>query len=141
MRARNTSNGRGFVFVVAVLMIALIGAAMAAISGVVAADAGRTRDRSRDAQLEQMLLAAAADAPAHLTAQTLVEGQSWILPLPASLSSLDADLQVHVGPVQPNGPATLVIRATFDGGHAEQTAQFSLVNNTWTLVAAELGHP
>lgn len=139
MKRRHERSRSGFVFIAALLLIAVIGAAMGAISAAVSADARRTVDQARDAQLEQMLLAGVADAPARLAAQAPVEGQAWALPLPESLSSQSASLDVRVGPVQPNGSAMLLIRATIDGRHAEQTASFNLTNNTWALTSAELG--
>src|SRR5262245_19707193 len=56
----------GFALVTAILVLALVAAAIASLASSMSSDARRTLDRARDAQLEQLLLAGAADAGQHL---------------------------------------------------------------------------
>ena len=54
-----TIRHRGFIMLMALMLLGLIGAAMACLSSTTSNEARRILNRSFDAQLEQMLLAAA----------------------------------------------------------------------------------
>ena len=130
---------RAFVVLTALILMALVGVAITAMSADFSADARRTWDQISDAQLEQLLFAGAAEAPSHLTDKPPVSGESWEVGLPQILAIRGATLRTNVGSVQESGPVSLVIHATLDNRSAEQTLQFRNDAGTWKLVSARFG--
>lgn len=135
MHARR--NSRGFVMLIAVMMLGIVGAALAVLSLGINQESRRTANRLLDAQLEQMLLAANAQAPAKLTANPSAN-QSWSLNLPPDLAAAGATLNLRVQSINSPDTATCFIRASYDHRSAEQTVQFHRTANQWQLISITL---
>ena len=87
------TRSRGFATTVALMMVAFIAAAIMAVTSLAAADFRRTQDEWRDAQLRQIVVAAAVDARAKMRSGA---GGSYELQLPEELSKLDASARVQI---------------------------------------------
>lgn len=129
---------RGFMFFLAVLMIAFVATAMLATSGVVSVDARRTLNRSMQAQLDQLLLAGTEDAIVRMNSNSQpAPGSRWDSPLPPDLVG-SATLHTTVVSIDPSTGATLSIRATLTNRTSEQTLQLRPDNRTWRILSATL---
>jgi hypothetical protein len=110
------STEGGFASIFAILMIALVGGAILAVTSLLAADARRTANEWRDAQLRQLVTAAAMDLTTRTRAGENLAGQSYALPPPVGLPGA----QVHCE-VDRAGHA--VIRVQLDTTSLEQSFQ------------------
>ena len=118
---------RGFATLVALLLIALVGMAAVAMSSRFSAEARRTRDARTDAQLRQLLLAAARHIqPGHWDANPA-------LTIPGELA---AQVKVNLTPGADHATAT--IEAQFDGRTMRQQLHWSKNSGQWMLHSAEL---
>lgn len=99
----------GFASIVALMMIALVGGAILAVTSLLAADLRRTQNEARDTQLRQLVIAGAQQAREQ-TAQRLR------LELPESLQ--DAEVVVQI---EPTGQA--VVTARLGGRTVMQTIE------------------
>lgn len=131
-------NSRGFVMLIAVLMLGIVGAALAVLTLGISNDGRRTANRLIDAQLEQMLLAANAQAPAELAAKPSAN-QSWSIDLPADLADAGATLTMRVQSIESPDAVTCFIRASLNRRLAEQTVQLHRNGGHWYIVSAQLG--
>jgi len=139
MNPVRNSRIRGMAMVVAIIMLALLGIALAAMSRSFAHHAKRTRDGSRDAQLRQMLLAGAdslaeksRDWPAD------VAEQNWSVQLPKPLANSGASLSVTLKqPAQSAIAATVIAR--LDDSTARQTLTLRRTGSKWRIADARLG--
>ena len=132
-------RNHGFVLLIAIFMVGIVGAALLVLSDAASSDAHRTIEQARQAQFDQMLLAGAADALARLRSRPLVVGQTWTVDLPPSLAAQDAELRASVTSIANDGEVVLAIRARLDRRSAEQTVRFKHDLSGWRLVAAKLG--
>jgi type II secretory pathway component PulK len=122
---------RGFAVTTALFMVAIIGVAALAIGQLVATDMRRTLSREIDAQLRELLLAAAVDAPSHLANANQPD---WTMALPSELG--DAKLQAQRQPTTDG--ATVVITATLAGRRMSEELRFAQSNDSWRLISSEL---
>jgi hypothetical protein len=135
--AQSRGNSRGFVMLIAVLMLGIVGAALAVLTLGINIDSHRTTNRLLDAQLEQMLLAANAEAPSKLAANPTAN-QSWQINLPADLADSGATLTMRVQSIDSPDAVTCFIRASLDRRLAEQTVQLHRNAGKWQLVSTQL---
>ena len=134
---KNRDRRRGFVMVAALLALALVAVAIVALATATSTDGRHTFQQSQAAQLEQMLIAGAADAGEHLKSAAPAAGASWAVELPANLASEGATLQTSIKSVQPD-EVKFVIVVRLAEQSAEQTLTFKRDANAWKLTSAEL---
>jgi hypothetical protein len=127
---------RGLATVTAIALLGLVAVAMLAVSAAVVGDARRTRYEAADAQVRQLLLAAAADAAERAAAWPAdVADDSWQLALPATLAqSGGASVKLSLA----HAGETLEVRVdahylTHRGG---QTLRFRRSAERWELIDA-----
>jgi type II secretory pathway component PulK len=128
---------RGFALIAAVLLLGLVVVAVTLLTSAAAADGQRTLERHQRAQLDQMLLAATADARAHLKSSNLKSNDSWKLDLPAALSEQSAAVETTVTAIEPDH-IDLYIRARLANRSAEQMLRFARANDGWRLSTAQI---
>ena len=114
---------RGFVMVTALLALALVAVAIVALATATSFDGHHTLQQSQTAQLEQMLLAGAADAGEHLKSAAPTAGASWAVEMPADLASEGATLRTSVASLQ-SDETKLLVTARLGDQSAEQTLAF-----------------
>ena len=136
-RSRRRHRSRGFIFFLAVLMIAFVGAAMLAMGTTVSVDARRTVRHSNEAQLDQLLLAGITDAKARLDAAAPISGVSWTIGLPTGLAATPASLKSSILSTD-DTQTTARITATFADQSGSQTVRFRHDPDGWKLISAEL---
>jgi len=127
---------RGFVLLAALAILAIVSVAILALAAAMTYDGRRTMERAQRAQLDQMLLAGAADASQHLR-QPIQSGASWDITLPDALLQQDATLKGSVASAD-ESKIVLNIRATLSNHSAEQTLRFEKDANHWTLSNAHI---
>ena len=129
---------RGFILLLALAMLALVGIAILALAAACSSDGQRTMYRSQRAQLDELLLAGTAEAMAHLKNAVPTTGQWWETELPQTLTEQQAELVTTVDSVAANGDVTLNIHTTITNRSAEQTLRFSHGSDGWKLISAEV---
>ena len=125
----------GFAMLMAIGLLAFVGAALLAITTLVSTDARRTSAVRQDAQLRQLLLAgtAAVQERSRSWGESLAR-QEFDLPLPPAQSEEPA--KVHIIVTQHGQTVIAEITARGVGRQARQQAQFHRKNGTWQLTAA-----
>lgn len=118
---------RGFATIVALMLMALVGTALAAISAGLTADVRRTRNAAADAQLRQLLVAGAAKVE-----QSPVVGKSS-LALPVEISGT---VQVEVN--MQGEEMRAVVEASVDGRRMGQVLTLRQEQGRWRVVGATL---
>jgi type II secretory pathway pseudopilin PulG len=136
MTRRHRQNG--FILLAALAVLAIVGVAMLTLAAASASDARRSFERARRGQLDQMLLAAAAEAKIHLKQSTPKTGDAWDVELPNVLTEQTASLHTTIDSVEANGDVTVNVHATIANRSAEQTLKFSHASGEWKLVSAEV---
>jgi len=136
-RSTTRSRNRGFIFFMAVLMIAYVGAAMLAMGTTVSIDARRSLRRYNEAQLDQLLLAGITEATARLNTTAPAAGGAWTIPLPTSLAATPASLKSSIVSTD-EAQSTVRITATFTDQSASQTVRFRHDPDGWKLISAEI---
>lgn len=143
MMRRQTNRG-GFALLMAIIMMTLLGIALAAMSAAFAYQAKRTGNVRRDAQLRQLLLAG-ADAVAERAQQWPADAaeQKWTVELPKALAGDGASLAVTVQKTASADAAKLiaVVRAAIDGMSENQTLTLTRIDGRWRISQALLGEP
>lgn len=131
-RAIRSSRRRGIAAVTAIVLLGLVAVALLAVSTAVVADGRRTRAATADAQLRQLLIAAAADAAARSRSwPDRVEPQDWSVALPPALSGDGTSVKVSAAP---SGEGVAVrVEAQHLGRRAGQTLQFRRAGGRWQL--------
>ena len=129
---RREIQPRGFVMLMALAVIALVAVAILVLAAAMSYDGQRTFDRARAAQLDQMLLAGAAEASNHLKNGTPKSGESWDIDLPAALTDQSGTLR---STVESSDDLHIVfnISARLSNRSAEQQIRFNRTENAWKL--------
>lgn len=132
----NTVQRRGFVMMMAVIVLMLLGIALAAMTALLSHESRRTSAAGDDAQLRQVLIAAEAWTAGQLAAGTLPADRSTAVPLPPQLAGLGAAAEVRLT----GGPdgQTAAISARLPDRRLEQVIQYRLAGDVWRPVAATL---
>jgi type II secretory pathway component PulK len=128
---------RGFALIAAVLLLGLVVVAVTLLANATAADGQRTLECQQRAQLDQLLLAAATDAPAHLKSSNLKSNDSWQCDLPTALSEQSASVETTVTSVE-SDHIDLHVRARLANRSAEQSLRFARAGNGWRLSSAQI---
>jgi type II secretory pathway component PulK len=132
------SKCRGFVMVTALLILALVAVAIVTLASATSSDGRRTIYNWQSAQLDQMLLAGAADASVRLKTGAPEDGQSWYVELPRDLASDGATLSTSVTS-KTSDALQLSVRATLGDRSARQTLTYKREGGqSWKLVDAKL---
>ena len=132
---RGHRGRRGIAAVTAIVLLGLVAAALLVVSTAVVADGRRTRAAVADAQLRQLLLAAAADAAARSESWAAeVEPQSWSLALPPSLAQDGASAKVSATPAGED--VEVRVEAQLPQRRAGQTLRFRRADGRWQLQEA-----
>jgi hypothetical protein len=84
-----------------------------------------------------MLLAAAADAQAHLKSSNLKLNDSWRLETPPALAEQSAGIETPIANIDANN-LDLHIRAHLANRSAEQTLRFARASDGWRLSTAQI---
>ena len=134
---RSSGHRHGFVMLSALLVLAIVGVAIVSLATATSADGFRTLRQAQSAQLEQMLLAGAADAVEHLRGSPAKTNESWNTNLPAELASADGVLHTNVISASDDS-ARLRIVARLPGRSETQSLAFKRESGRWRLVSAEL---
>jgi hypothetical protein len=109
-----------------------VAVALLAVSTAVVADSRRTRAATADAQLRQLLVAAAADAAARSQSwPDRVQPQDWSVALPPSLAG--DGTAVKVSAAQAGESVSVRVEAQHLGRRAGQTLKFRRADGRWQL--------
>lgn len=138
MRYRPTRS-RGFAIIVAIAMLALVGAAILVITREFSFNMTRTRLATQDAQLRQLLLAGAQDATIRARGWGgEVALSTWQIDLPQPLKQDGATLSLEARPVS-SIAVEIRIDARIERRQSSQLLYFNRHDERWTLTDAELG--
>lgn len=140
MRRNRSRSNRGIATITAVFMIAMVGAAVAALSILFAFEARRTRMDRSETQLRELLFAGAI-AGRDAVGQSTGEGTAVPVPLPAALQAQEATLSVAVTPGADGTHRLLRVTATLGRQTAEQVVTFERTGNAWQAVDARIVRP
>ena len=132
------SRERGFILLIALAVLGIVGVAMLVLAAATAYDARRSIERSQRAQLDQMLLAGASEARERLKTASPKTGDSWDVELPKALTEQSATMHSTVSSIEQNGEVYLLIHATLSNRSAEQTVRFSQASGDWKLISAKV---
>ncbi len=109
---RRRAKSRGFATTMALMLVALVGSAILAVTMLSASDFRRTATEARDAQLRQLVLAAALDLRARARAGMPLE--NYELPLPSDMISRDGG-GVSIRIESTDAPRRAIVTARFAG--------------------------
>ena len=132
---RRRAKNSAFAAVTAIVLLGLVATALASMAMMFAADARRTRAAAADAQLRQLLIAAAADVQ-----QRLDKGQSSFDVKLAAPAEANIHLSAAAAAADNNGVRT-VITVQLGPRTAAQTLRFTRDGERWKLAAVELQSP
>jgi hypothetical protein len=132
----NAVRHRGFVMMMAVILLMLVGVALAAMTALLRHESRRTSAAGDDAQLRQVLIAAEAWPARQLAAGTLPADRSTAVPLPPQLAGLGAAAEVRL--TSGADGRTASISARLPERRLEQVVQYRLAGDVWRPVAAKL---
>jgi hypothetical protein len=126
---------RGMATVTAIALLGLAAVAMLAVSAAVAGDARRTRYATADAQLRQLLLAAAADAADRSDSWPAdVSAESWQLAIPPTLAQNGASANLSVA--RAGDGVEVRVEAHYLKRRGGQTLRFRRTGERWELFEA-----
>lgn len=125
-----------FASFVAIMMMAMVGMTLAALSTLLMADAQRTRRHRADAQLRQQLMAGAIAARRHVAAHGPGPARS-ALAVPTDGDGR-ASITIQVEPAGGDDRLTIRIEATYDERRAAQTLRLTQRSGQWHIVEARL---
>lgn len=128
---------RGFIMLMALAILAIVGVAILALASAMSYDGKRTFETATRSQLDQMLLAAATDAREHLKHATPKPGESWDVELPDVLTEQNGSLHIVVASAD-DAKLTINVLARLDQRSAEQVLRFERQANGWKLASAEI---
>lgn len=129
---------RGFAMLVALTMLALVAAVLVILARYFAYETFRTRAVGDDAQLSQLLHAAADDVLARSkTWGDVKPAEKWDLRVPGILVERGAGVSVEVRPLEGQN-VQVTIDAQLDTLRAAQTLRFSRTGTGWGLSSVEL---
>jgi hypothetical protein len=130
---------RGFATIVALFLVGLVTAAIAVGIAGLSADGRRTRASAVDAELRQLLLAAASDAAARSAAWP-ADGPAgaWSVSLPPdpALAGFTLGIRVEARSAE---RATLTVVASGEGRRQQQRLVWTARDGHWRLAAVTLG--
>ena len=132
----NTSQRRGFVMMMALILMMLLGIALAAMTALLSHESRRTSATGDDAQLRQILIAAEAWTARQLAAGTPPADGPMTVPLPSQLTALGAGADVRL--TTGSGTQTATISARLPERRLEQVIQYRLAGDDWKPVSATL---
>ncbi len=118
------NNRRGFATIMAIMLIILVGAILAMLATFFVAEARRTRSEAADAQLRQLLTAAAAMAMSDPNLD-----QNYLIEIPAQLQQAEAS----VSATRSNDVASVVIEAKLGKRKASEVLTFKREGERWVL--------
>ena len=138
MKPARSSRSRGFATLMAIILIGMVGVALAVMSALFAHEAKRTRQTRGEAQLRQMLLAGAASVDERLSSwQAEVPEQKWAVALPKGLADDGAAVSVQVS--QQGLTLKVAIEGQLEGRNGQQTLTVVRADGRWRIAAARLG--
>jgi hypothetical protein len=118
----------------AVMLVAVVGAALSALTISISAEAKRTARQSEDAQLRQLLLAGQLAAQA-----SFGQANRGDVAVPPALKSAGISVRYEtIAGSSANEMNTRIVARLGNGRTAEQTLRFARVADGWQLRAAEL---
>jgi len=121
----------------AILILALVAVAIAALASATTSDAKRTIRKWESAQLDQMLLAGAADAVARLKSGTSEQGRSWSVDIPDELAGDEASVNGSITS-STSESLSIQISARLGDRRARQILTFKRAGASWQLADAKL---
>ena len=139
MRTRHHRRSRGFVLIMAIMILGLMGVTLAILTRHFAYDASRTRQTFEDAQLRQLLLAGAQDVAIRSADwNDSAPKANWTLDLPPELKAESATVSVQPQKADSDG-TTLLIEARLGTRSAVQTLRLERKTDRWIITDARLG--
>lgn len=132
----NTSQRRSFVMMMAIILMMLLGIALAAMTALLSHEGRRTNSAGDDAQLRQILIAAEAWTARQLAAGAPLADGPTSVPLPPQLTALGAGVDVRL--TTGSGAQTAMISAQLPERRLEQVIQYRLAGDEWKPVSATL---
>src|SRR2546430_1081835 len=124
---------RGFVTIIALTLIILIGGTLAVLGSVLTSEVRRTGGVATETQLRQLLIAGAAAAHEHLDD---ADGKQSSVPLPSALVEQGGTLTLIAA--KSGDDVKVAISAEFNRRRASQVVLFARDGQTWKLVSASL---
>ena len=138
-RGRHRRCPRAFAVIFALFLIALVGAALLALTSLMTSDARRSTRGAVDAQLRQLLHAGAVAA-----AQRLRDGggafpqRSFEGALPAALRDAPATVRIVPEPLAQDGLVVVTIEAQLADRGARQRIVFERIDAGWAARSVEM---
>ncbi len=133
---------RAFALLTGLVLLGLVGVALAAMSALFAQQARRTTDARRDAQLRQLLLASAVALEDRCAAWPAEAGeQAFAVALPKPLADNGASLSIQIRrePASTQPILAAHVEARFQGQQLRQTLDLSHSAGRWHITGARLG--
>lgn len=133
---------RGLVTLMALAVLAVAAVAITSVASLTAVHLDRTGAAGRDAQLRQMLTAAATVAAQRVDAWTPADAnRTYVVPLPEALIEREGVALVWFERVIADVERIAHVQASLDGQRAGQTLRFVRGRDRWSLYDARLGGP
>ena len=133
-RRRRRRRRSGVALLMAVLMISIVGAALAALTLSFGTQAKRTTLQAQDAQLHQLLLAGQLAAQA-----SIGQTESGDVALPDELRAAGLSVRFEITPGGATDDKQIHVTARLAGGRSmTQTLQFQRSGDQWQVRSAEL---
>jgi hypothetical protein len=135
----NRPGRRGFAVIVALVLVALVGAAALAVTSILAADARRTWIGEEDARLRQILLAGAATMKERaIRWPATPEAADFAIALPGELGEANGSLRVRVEPAGAESTIDVEISARLNHRLMRQSLAFRRIDGRWRAVSAAI---
>ena len=130
-----SAHRRAFASIFALFLVALVAAALLAVTSLMTTDVRRTTRAAVDAQLRELLHAGAVTALQRLRDEGELPDASFDVTLPPSLGAA-----VHVAPDKlfDDTNRAVIVRAMFGDREASQRVAFERVGQSWRVRAVEV---
>jgi hypothetical protein len=135
---RHAHTRRGFATFTAVLMVGLVGMALAMTASLFAQEARRTAQQRTGAQLRQLLLAGGAWAQDRLAGDPVSRTEDLAPTLPGGLADLGAWLTIRLRPGDAADRCVATVVVGYDRRVAEQRIVLAREAGVWRIVAAQV---
>lgn len=134
---KTTPRRRGFVMLMAIGLLSMVGVALAVMTAMLAHESRRTNGAADDAQLRQVLIAAEAWLSSRPGSDELPRDAAVPVPLPPPLTGRGAAAEVRLV-ASAGDERAIVIAARLPDRHIEQTLRYRREGGQWKAVSAEL---
>ncbi|MBI1370962.1 MAG: hypothetical protein GC162_20200 [Planctomycetes bacterium] len=137
MTRKHDARRSGYALLTAVMMIAVVGLAVSAMTGRMVSEAKSMRRANLDAELRQLLIVGASASP-RLLIEGRPEDEPTTLAVPTDLIARGGTVKVRVGKSIRNLETHIEVEASLDGRSMRQTLVYLKGQGGWGLSEAWL---